>query len=496
MKINRTKLDVFYFLWIGFVISLSLGFGFYTMGGGLWLLPVILMAIVSWVGPFVYLFIREKLERKIFREQGIYHTDLRRASLAMGRIKDLKRLLDLIVYVVMRTVKTEHASIYLYHQESNQFTLKASKGKKHNGQSILASSSDLIQYLKRTNESINYEKVKRYVMDNPSEELSAIVDEVEGLHGALVVPSFIEERLLAVIVLGKKRSKQIYTDDDIVVFSILANQSALSIENAQFYEDMKKTHKQLFEAEKMATIGTMADGLSHQINNRLHAIGFIVSDALDTIARQSKKVVDDVAISVIEEMRYAFEKISDNVDRGRDIVGGLLKYTRTGSSGFEAIGFDQLLTESVEMVGLKVKLNEFDIVRNYDSNLPKIKGNFTQIQEVFLNIIDNAYDAIIQRKMELKEKDYRGQLIFTVQRLGRKIEILIHDNGIGVKDKDNAKLFTPFFTTKHSRTKKGTGLGLYVIRQLIENNHGGTVEFSGVYRKGSTTRIVLPTASK
>ena len=72
------------------------------------------------------------------------------------------------------------------------------------------------------------------------------------------------------------------------------------------------------------------------------------------------------------------------------------------------------------------------------------------------------------------------------------MEVITKDNGIGVREEDQMKLFTPFFTTKHSARKKGTGLGLYVIRQLIEENHGGKVQFTSEYGAGSQTRLLLP----
>ncbi|MCK5015385.1 MAG: ATP-binding protein, partial [Candidatus Omnitrophica bacterium] len=178
-----------------------------------------------------------------------------------------------------------------------------------------------------------------------------------------------------------------------------------------------------------------------------------------------------------------------------EVVEGLLKYTRKGEEGFEIIDLNKLLDAALEMVQFKIKLNEMDFVRNFDDNIPNFQGNFTQMQEVFFNIIDNAYDAMMQRKNELKEPGYEARLEICADQKNRKLEILIKDNGIGVRRENLEKLFTPFFTTKLS-SKKGTGLGLYVIRQIIEENHGGKVRFTSQYEKGSQTRILLPIAVK
>ena len=466
------------------------------IGSNWWMVPLVTMTVLATAGPYIYLYIQKRAEAKLLQEQRQYQATLRRASLGMGRIKDLKRLLDLIVHVVTRTVRIEHCEIYLFHETSKQFVLKASKSNKPNEPliSILEPDSVLIKYLNASKEPLVYEEVSQHNQDYIDQNFNLLEQELRGLDAALALPSFIEQKLIALIVLGKKRSNKLYSHDDLVVFSILANQSALAIENAQFYEDMRSTHEQLIKAEKMATVGTMADGLSHQINNRLHAMGFIAGDALDTIKiKKSKKKIPDEAKEWVEEIEHSLNRIQDNVKRGGEIVEGLLKYTRKGEEGFSPIDLDQLLSATIEMVRYKIKLEQMDIIRNFDHQIPKIHGNFTQLQEVFFNIIDNSYDAIMQRVSDLKEKDFKGQLEVSTNRKGKNLEIVIRDNGIGVKREDAEKLFTPFFTTKLS-SRKGTGLGLYVIRQIIEENHKGKVRFESEYKNGSITKILLPIA--
>lgn len=278
------------------------------------------------------------------------------------------------------------------------------------------------------------------------------------------------------------------------VFSILANQTALAIENAQFYEKMKLTHEQLFQAEKMATIGTMADGLSHQINNRFHALGFIAGDALDTIHLNQKELTDDKTKEVMTELERAFVRVQENVVQGGEIVQGLLKYTRKGDAGFTAVDVDTVFKAALEMVQFKIKTYELKIVREYDpATIPKIKGNFTQLQEVFFNLIDNGYDAMMQRKNEGKETSYQPTLIVRISKNDNKAQIVFEDNGMGVKEEDIHKLFTPFFTTKLS-SKKGTGLGLYVIKKIVEDNHRGQVQMVSKYMQGTQMKLTLPIA--
>ncbi len=319
---------------------------------------------------------------------------------------------------------------------------------------------------------------------------------MQELDAALVVPIYIADQLIALVGMGKKESGKLYSEDDLAVFSILSNQAALAIENAQFYEDMRTTHEQLFQAEKMATIGTMADGLSHQINNRFHAMGFIAGDALDTIKLNKNLEMSDKLKEMLADLERALTRVQDNVVQGGQVVQGLLKYTRKGEAGFSPVDVDAVITSAHEMAQFKIKVDQMSLVRDYDHNtLPKVQGNSTQLQEVFFNLIDNGYDAMMQRKNELKEPDYHPTLTIHAKREGDYLQMLFEDNGIGVKDEDVQKLFTPFFTTKLS-SKKGTGLGLYVIRKIIEDHHKGTVEFISKYMSGTQMKIRLPIAGK
>ena len=491
LKIALTRISVFLLVYT-LILGIPIGLGFHLLGVGLWLIPLLLMCIFATLGPFLYLFFQKKAEDKLLQEQRAYQSTLRRASLGMGQIKDLKRLLNLIVHIVTRAVRIEHCQIFLLHESSRKFVLKAAKGLESNSEnvSVLANDCDLIEHMKKKKEPLIYDEIKQRTQDYNDDKLRILEQTLSSLRAELAVPSFIENKLIAMIILGKKKSRKPYSQDDLVVFSILASQSALAIENAIFYEETKRTHEQLFKAEKMATIGTMADGLSHQINNRLHAMGFIAGDAMDTIKLAGSKNLSPEVQLVLGDISHALERIMDNVKRGGEIVQGLLTYTRKGSQGFSDIDLNKLLDSSLEMAQFKIRLTEFSFRRHFDNRIPKIYGNFTQLQEVLFNVIDNSYDAIMQRKEDLKESDYKGLIEVFANPNGKNIEVIIKDNGIGVKSENHDKLFTPFFTTKLS-SQKGTGLGMYVIRQIIEGNHNGRVEFTSEYLHGAQTKLIL-----
>lgn len=500
IAITRTGIFiVVYSLILGIPLVLAFGLHNYLLiffGLIWWIVPLIASTILGAAGPFLYLFIRRKAEDRLLREQKRYQATLKQASVGMMRINDLKKLLNLIVYILARAVNLSHAYLYLYDPKSRDYTLEAMRGEKALEKNFfLNKRSALINYLGKAKVPIVFEEIKQQSQDYDSEELRKVQDDLIELKAAVAVPIFTERRLLAVGILGNKKSGAMYTADDLTVFSILANQVALAIENAQFYEESKNTQQQLFQAEKMATIGTMADGLSHQINNRLHTLGFIAGDAIDTI-KLKKDVQDPHQFQeVLQEIERALAKIQDNVRQGGEIVQGLLRYTRKGQEGFAEVVFDKLIDDVIEMAQFKIKKEYVTIVKEYPSEQPLLHGNSTQLQEVFFNIIDNAYDAIMQKRTEIPDENFKGMIKISTRVKGKFLEVDVVDNGIGVKEDDHGKLFTPFFTTKAS-SRKGTGLGLYVIRKIVEDNHQGEILISSDYKIGTLFVVRLPVAEK
>lgn len=461
-----------------------------------WIVPLIASTTLGAVGPFIYFFIQRKAEGRLLREQKRYQATLKQASVGMMRINDLKKLLNLIVYILARAVNLSHAYIYLYDPKSRDYTLEATRGEKALEKNFyLSKKSALINYLDKVKVPIVFEEIKQQSQDYDSEELRKVQDDLSEFRAAVAVPIFTERRLLSVGILGNKKSGAMYTADDLTVFSILANQVALAIENAQFYEESKNTQEQLFQAEKMATIGTMADGLSHQINNRLHTLGFIAGDAIDTIKLKKDLQDPQQFQEVLRELERALAKIQDNVRQGGEIVQGLLRYTRKGQEGFNEVVFDKLIDDVIEMAQFKIKKEYVSIVKEYSPDQPLLQGNSTQLQEVFFNIIDNAYDAIMQKRVEIPDENFKGIIKISTRIKGKFLEVDVVDNGIGVKEDDQGKLFTPFFTTKAS-SRKGTGLGLYVIRKIVEDNHQGEILISSDYKIGTLFVVRLPMAEK
>jgi signal transduction histidine kinase len=391
-------------------------------------------------------------------------------------------------------VRLDYAGVYLLDKENSSYKLAAARGKGPVKMLYYVKVEDpLVKCLLEEKQPLVYEEFTRRPQQNkPAVELEKLNEQLVLLSAGAVIPSFVENNLLGFLVLGDKRSGAIYSQDDLNVFTVLANQAALAIENARFFEEAKEMQEQISQAEKMATIGTMADGLSHQINNRFHALTLIAGDTLDTLKLSDITNYTPEQKELLGQIKHALERILNNVVQGGEVVKGMLKYTRKGEEGFSAVTLNDIINSTLEMVQYKIRLSELDIIRDYPEDAPAVNGNLTQLQEVFFNLIDNAYDAIIERRDTLKEPGYRGRIrIYTESPCNDYLKINVEDNGIGAKNDDLKKMFTPFFTTKAS-SRKGTGLGLYVIKKIIASNHQGRIRFESAYKQGTRFILELP----
>jgi two-component system nitrogen regulation sensor histidine kinase GlnL len=238
-----------------------------------WLLPLTIYTILLAAAPFIYTLLQRKAEARLLRERRHYQQTLLQASRGMTLIKDLDHLQKLIVHILTRTIRIKHASIYLFNKETLQYDccvrrsfapLRSAKSYAHD--------SLLIQYLARTRTPLVVEEVLYRELRGEGPEFKRLRHILRSLDADVIIPSFVHDNLLGFLMLGQKVSQEVFTPDDLDVLATLANQVALAIENCHFITELEMTQAQLFQASKMADLGTMASGIGHQINNRLNAI--------------------------------------------------------------------------------------------------------------------------------------------------------------------------------------------------------------------------------
>jgi len=232
----------------------------------------------------------------------------------------------------------------------------------------------------------------------------------------------------------------------------------------------KDQELRLIMSERLASLGQMASGVAHEINNPLASIAGCTEGLLNRV--KSGRCDTGVCINY-------FEIILDEIRRSKNITTSMLSFVRTSSYEKKEVSLDDLLEKTVEMVGFQGRLADMEIVRNYAEDLPRIFANEGELRQVFLIIITNALDAM----------EERGRLGLSTALEGDSAVISISDTGVGIPEKSRKNIFDPFFTTKMSTG--GTGLGLSIAHKIILN-HGGTINVQSEEGKGTTFVISIP----
>jgi two-component system, NtrC family, sensor kinase len=242
--------------------------------------------------------------------------------------------------------------------------------------------------------------------------------------------------------------------------------------------DQKKaaSDELLMQSSKMAALGKMAAGIAHEINNPLAVIAEKAGWLKDLL------VEEDIAKSPnLQEFQDTVGRIEYHVDRAKKVTHRLLGFARRMEPVSEKVDINKVLDESVGFLENEARFLNINIQEDLDPNLPLITSDTTQLQQVFLNLMNNAIDAI--------GKDGEINIVTRYVARNNMVAIDIHDNGPGIPKETLGKIFDPFFTTKE--VGKGTGLGLSISYSIIEKL-GGHIRVASEVGKGTTFNILLP----
>ena len=462
------------------------------LGNEWWYAPFSMTFVSATVAPLLYTNYQRRIQERLLSERKQYQETLIQGALGMTLIKELKRLLNLIVHTLTRTMRVEHASVWLRDKEKDHFILKATRG--HDGirpGDTLPKNDPILQVLLKTKRPLVRQRLRTRAQSRS--QTIPLMEELSRLRAEVAIPSFVKGELVGFVAMSEKRSGE-YTDDDLGVFEVLASQATLAIENAQFYEDLKETQAELFQTAKLASLGQMAGGMSHQINNRFHVLTILAGTMKAVLKDLDPASVEMEKLKVLwAKMLETFGKIEENAIRGGDIVKTLLRFSRPGKVEAQPISVKDIVAMAWDVAQYRIDVESVDFVLEWPPALPQVVGNLNQLAECFVNLITNAYDATQSKKEKMNLPDYRGKILISGHpAVNGMVSIDVQDTGTGITRDQLDQLFVPFFTTK-ATVEKGTGLGLFVIKRILEH-HGGTIDVHSVPGEGTTFTISLPSA--
>ena len=269
-----------------------------------------------------------------------------------------------------------------------------------------------------------------------------------------------------------------------------------TIENT--LSDLKSTQAQLIQSEKMASLGELTAGIAHEIQNPLNFVNNfsdVNTELIDELSQEADKGNFKEVKEIAKDIRKNEEKINHHGKRAGAIVKGMLQHSRASTGQKELTDLNTLASLADEYLrlsyhGMRAKDKNFNatIKTDFDNAIGKVNIVPQDIGRVLLNLYNNAFYALAEKK-KAQGESYEPGILVATKRLNDRVEITVKDNGNGIPQKVLDKIFQPFFTTKP--TGQGTGLGLSLSYDIIKA-HGGEIKVQGNEGEGSEFTVDLP----
>jgi signal transduction histidine kinase/FixJ family two-component response regulator len=291
-----------------------------------------------------------------------------------------------------------------------------------------------------------------------------------GLGSAFIAP-ISRLNVHGVIYAGKDAGEAAFREVDWEMFLLMVRQAAVAMENARLYEElrgyikrMEDSQQALIRAEKMAAAGRLTASIAHEINNPLQA----VQNCLHLATREELTA---------KKQRGYIDLAKHELDRLMRTVQRMLDFYRPGSVDPQRVNLVILLRRVIKLLSPQLQGRNIRISTRFSSKLPAILAVGSQLEQVFINLFLNAYDAMPEG----------GELRISARRAGDMVEIFVQDTGPGVSEENRSRIFEPFVSTKEG----GTGLGLTVSYGIIAA-HGGSLDLISDHSPGARFRVTIP----
>lgn len=247
----------------------------------------------------------------------------------------------------------------------------------------------------------------------------------------------------------------------------------------QLVKELQAARRVIEHSEKIALLGRLSAGIAHAINNPVS----VIATRSERMLLEAKEA--DRAAPGQDALIRDLEVINAHAHRVATIVGNMLAFSRQRALHMTALDINEIVETAVSLVEHRLPEKRLTLNLNLLRHLPHVRGDAGRLQEVLVNILNNAIEA-----------SYEGGQIYILSTLSggpqKELQIFVTDTGVGIPEEDRDKVFDPFFTTKE--VGQGTGLGLYVAYQIIKE-HGGTITLDSEVGKGTTVTISLPLPS-
>ncbi len=410
-------------------------------------------------------------ERYLFQKKYDYKELLKKFTDEVMVIIDLKQLVQMTVNTLSETVKLDSCSLLLLNKDARMYELVAVRGS--NGQQLaLDEQEPFITFLRETHEPISAQGKVSFP--------ESVTKRLRDLKSQLCLPLHLHEDLIGVLCLGKKKSDEEFTKDDLDILLPLARTLAIAVSNAQLFDELAKTQAEAAQKEKLAVIGTLSAGINHEICNPLGIVK-TQSEAF-LLDLQDGLLKGQAPEAVLQRVESIMRGTLKQIDRATAITQKLSNFAKPiKEPTSQPVSVSNEVDEVLALVSHDLKLERIDVIKEIAADLPNIVVDRRQLQEVLFNLIRNAGQAI----------NSPGRITVRARTQGQTVRIEIEDTGLGIPADKLSKIYDPFYTTKEPG--KGTGLGLFIVRQIVERNKG-RITVESTVGKGTTFFLDFPVA--
>lgn len=294
--------------------------------------------------------------------------------------------------------------------------------------------------------TLSFSNMQRLTLPQPSPNLSS----------ALICPMLADGQVIGCLTLGSVRP--CFSRHERELLSTLALQVGSHFWNLHLHHQLSETHQalkhsqaQLIQSSKMAAVGQLAAGVAHELNTPLGAMNLAIEGALRVLEKKP------------ERAESRLERALKSGNQLKEIVSKLLHYSKPTDAEGQETYLHTVVKDALDLLGHQLRLDGVEVVAKLDE-VPAIVANHNELQQVVINLLTNARDAVISRSPDRPSIEARTYCTEDT------VELFVRDNGTGMDQKTRDRIFEPFFTTKD--VGKGTGLGLSVTKEIVDRNRG------------------------
>ena len=441
---------------------------------------------------FYFRAIQPRLDHLFQRQRANLLTLFTEFSRELVHLKNLRDLLQSFARMLRRRLYVRRLSVYLLDDKKGEFVPTIAKGLR----SLKPFPRDhpFLTWMEKHGNVV----VEDLVGADPEVETfrDAIRDYFIATQSMVAVPFVLGDKLIGVAHLGRKANLRKYGFREIQFLTQLKSPVTIAFSNSMRYDDIRamseelqrwnvelekrvedrtrelvKTQEQLIQAEKLATLGTLAGGVAHEINNPLTAV---LTNA------------QILQMTATEDVKESLDLIEEGAKRCQQIVQKLMKYARKTAEEAPHMAVD--LTEVVKgtcaLLGFQFQQENIRVTMKL-GQVPPVAGIANELEQVLTNLLVNARDAV----KAASGGKVKGEIVIETRHMGDHVELVVTDNGIGIAQENLTKIFDPFFTTKD--VGAGTGLGLAVSFGILKR-HNATYSVDSTPGKGTTFVLRFP----